>query len=114
MHGDLETKYPVGSELRLKFIKQKVSALNSQQSVFVKQSAENRNIVKASYEMTLLLAKNKKPVTDGEVLIKPALEIISKLLDDNKVTEKLRNIALSNNTMTRRVDELAQNVTDQV
>lgn len=43
-------------------------------------------------------------------VIKPALEIAAKIIGDEQVSEKLDQLAPSNNTMNRRVSDLASDV----
>ena len=113
-HADLDVKYPAGSELRREFVVRKTTALSSQKAFFTKQSDLSRSLVVASYEMALLLAKKKKPFTDGEEILKPALQIAARMLGDKQVETKFKDIPLSNNTMTRRVEDLAEDVQEQV
>ena len=91
-----------------------MSALSSQKAFFTKQNDLRRSLVVASYEMALLLAKKKKPFTDGEEILKPALEIAARMLADKQAETKLKDIPLSNNTMMRRVEDIAENVREQV
>ena len=77
---------------------------------FAKITQEGQNRVHASYEMALLLARNKKPYTDAEVIVKPALEIAARMLCNKDVAEKFKAIPLSNDTMTRRAEKLAENI----
>ncbi|KII71633.1 SCAN domain-containing protein 3 [Thelohanellus kitauei] len=67
-----------------------------------------KSIVFASYEVPLLLARKKKPFTDAEE-IKLTLKIAAGILDD-KNCKKFDQIPLSNNTMTRRLEEVASDV----
>jgi len=60
------------------------------------------------------LARKKKPFTDGEEIVKQSLEIAARMLGDKQIENKFREIPLSNNTMTRRVEELSNNVLDQI
>ena len=88
--------------------------MNIQQSLFSKKQDQNKSAIVASYEVALLLAKKKKPYTDGEEIVKPVLDIAAKMLGDKKIEAKFKDIPLSNNTMTRRIEELADNVNKQV
>ena len=81
---------------------------------FTKQNDLSRSLVVASYEMALQLAKKEKPFTDGEEILKPALEIAARMLAAKQVVTKLKDLSLSNNIMTRRVEDLSENVRKQV
>lgn len=113
-HADLNVNYPRGSSIRRDYIKRLDSAHCTQQSMFVTRHEQNKSMLAASYEMALLLAKKMKPYTDGEDILKPALEIAARMLGDKQVESKFKDIPLSNNTVTRRVEELAGNVTEQI
>ena len=52
-------------------------------------------MIVASYEMALLLAKKKKPFTDGEKILKSDLEIAARLFADKQVDTKLKDIYIS-------------------
>jgi len=86
----------------------------NQRSVFVRDREQHRDVVAASFEVAFLLAKKKKPFTDGEELIKPTLEIVARFLDDKKIEKQLLQISLSNNTITRRIEHLSENITEQI
>ena len=113
-HAELDNKYPLDSDLRREFIDKKEKGMNIQQSLFSKKQDQNKSAIVASYEVALLLAKKKKPYTDGEEIVKPVLDIAAKMLGDKKIEAKFKDIPLSNNTMTRRIEELADNVNKQV
>ena len=112
--SDINAQYPVGSELRKDFIAKKEGSLTSQQSFFTKAKEQSKSAVVASYEVALLLARKKKPFTDAEEIIKPSLKIAARMLGDKKCETKFDQIPLSNNTMARRVEELASDVHRQV
>ncbi|CAI6377025.1 unnamed protein product [Macrosiphum euphorbiae] len=84
-----------------------------QQNLFVKKFDELESMVKTSYEISLLLAKNKKPFSDGEI-IKEALSIFSKNCNDKNVKTKADGISLSRNTVTRRVEEMSNDISNQI
>jgi len=113
-HADLVNKYPMDSDLRRDFIAKKEKGMISQQSLFSKVVDHNRSTVVASYEIALLLAKKKKPFTDGEEIVKPVLDIAARMLGDKKMEAKFKEISLSNNTMTRRIEELANDISEQI
>lgn len=60
--------------------------------------------------MSLLVAKSGKPHTIGETLILPAVEAILKSMTNLNVTSITSSIPLSNNTVYRRIDEMAYDV----
>ena len=75
---------------------------------------QNSAIVEASYEAALGIAKNKKPHTIGEKLIKPVmLKMVSLVLGESSAS-KMRQVSLSDNTVQRRIADMAEDVKVQV
>ncbi|XP_046684915.1 zinc finger BED domain-containing protein 5-like [Homalodisca vitripennis] len=70
----------------------------------------NKKITMASYQLSLLIAKNSAPHTAGENLILPGAKIISSLLLDEKSGQQIGQIPLSNTTVKRRIEEMSANV----
>ena len=58
-----------------------------------------KGVVKASYEVALLIAKNMKAHTVGEFLIMPAAKMFAKHLIGEEAAAKLESVSLSNNTV---------------
>ena len=69
---------------------------------------------KASYEVAYLIAKDKKPHTIGETLIKPAAIAISQIMNGDKATEEIKGIPLSADTISRRISEMSQDIECQL
>ena len=67
----------------------------------------------ASFELALLIAKKKRPKVEGEEIIKPALHIVTKYLGD-KASTFATGIPLSDSTMTRRVEMMSEDVSEQL
>ena len=72
--------------------------LFEQQDLLKRGITETENAAIASYEVSLLLAKNCKPFSDGEI-IKESLEIVFKNICPEKL-KILNNISLSRQTIT--------------
>ena len=70
----------------------------------------NESAVQTSYEVSLLVAEKGKPHTIGEELIKPAAKIMTLAVLGEKASKSFDLIPLSNNTVRRRIDEMAENV----
>ena len=64
--------------------------------------------------MAYRIAKNKKPHTIAEDLIKPCAEKIAELMIGPEAKKKIQQISLSNTTIRRRIDEMADDVCQQV
>ena len=74
----------------------------------------NAGIVKVFYEVSLLVAQNKKAHVIAELLILPAAKILVKNLIGEEPLTKLDNASLSNNTVKRRIKEMLVDIADQV
>ena len=77
-------------------------------------SQQKESILYASYSIALLVAKNKKPHTIGEDLIKPCLIEATKLVLGEDQSKKIDQISLSNNTIKRRISEMSFDILDQI
>ncbi|KAL4089195.1 hypothetical protein QTP88_024256 [Uroleucon formosanum] len=78
--------------------------------LFNKTHLNNDKGLLASYKVSLLVAKCGKPHTIGETLILPAVEAILKSMTNLNVTNIISSIPLINNTVSRRIDEMAYDV----
>lgn len=75
---------------------------------------ENEKAVEASYKIAFLIAKDKKPHTIGESLIKPCLLTACSTILSEDSCNKVAKISLSNDTVKRRIDEMALDLKNQV
>ncbi|KAF2366532.1 Immunoglobulin-like domain [Trinorchestia longiramus] len=71
---------------------------------------ETWKLVKASYELSLLIAKAKKPHSVEETLVKPCLLSAANTVLGEESQRKLSKISLSDNTVKRRIDELSEDI----
>ena len=69
--------------------------------------------VRASLFVSGKIAREKAPHTTGENLIKPAAVKMAGILCGDAVTNKLAMVALSHDTIKRRIQELSDNVLQQ-
>lgn len=86
-----------------------------------KQAKKSSNYVKlpekaliASLKFAHLLAKRKKAHTDAETIITPALSIIVETILGSEAAEKVKKVPLSNDTISRRIQDLLANLKNQV
>uniref|UniRef100_UPI00358DE3FE protein FAM200C-like n=1 Tax=Myxine glutinosa TaxID=7769 RepID=UPI00358DE3FE len=75
---------------------------------------QHSKIVEASYKISLLIAKQKKPHTIGEMLVKPCMVEAARLVLDQNCVNKLNQISLSDNTVKQRIDDMSQDIKLQV
>lgn len=90
---------------------------NNQPSVsklFSAAAKQDDDGLRASYNISLLIAQTGKPHTIGEELILPAIkEVITTVLHKPAV-DIIRKIPLSNSSVQRRIDEMAENIEESL
>ena len=69
---------------------------------------------KASYEVAYLIAKDKKPHTIRETLIKPVAVAISQIMHGDKIADELKEIPLYADTIRRRISKIDQDIMCQL
>ena len=79
-----------------------------------KQYQQSVGIVTASYELAVLVAKNKKPHTIAEELIMPAAKVLVKHVIGDEAVSKLNSVSVSNNTIQLRITEMSTDIKEQV
>ena len=106
MHSDKADKnLAYFQSLRENFQKRKTIG-----KIFASTSQKSTDGLHASYNISLLIARSGKPHTIGEELILPAVRkglhtVVHKLYD-----QIIKTIPLSDNSVQRRVDEMAENI----
>ncbi|KAG8231590.1 hypothetical protein J437_LFUL012282, partial [Ladona fulva] len=74
----------------------------------------NKPILTASYEVAYLIAKQGKPHTIGETLIKPAVLKMTNIMLGKAAEVKLSLIPLSNDTISDRIEDMSKDILAQV
>ncbi|XP_076036091.1 SCAN domain-containing protein 3-like [Oratosquilla oratoria] len=75
---------------------------------------DQRSAAIASFEVAWLVARNKKPHTIGEDLIKPAAVKMAERMCGQKVAKQMNTVPLSARVIKERISILAENVREQV
>ena len=75
---------------------------------------QNVAAIEASYLVALRIAKAKKPHTIAEDLLLPAAKDIVRVMLGVEYVNKLNTISLSNNTVSRRIDDMSADIIEQV
>lgn len=86
--------------------------LAAQQDALLRQSRANLAAVRASYKAANLLAIHGKPFTDGEFGKAMMLAVSEEVCPEK--TDTFRGVSLSAQSMTRRIEEMGENVLDQL
>ena len=110
----LETKHPELKHKPLDFFKKMLANLNTGQRVLQRYTSVNEKALYASYLISLRIAKTGKPHTLGETLVLPAIKDTVEVFFGDKSKKEIEAIPISNDTVTRRIDEMSQWVENQV
>lgn len=115
---EIQGPLPTKKCYRAKKVEELKSALRAQQSLFVEPAVQHQAATEASYRISHLLAKHKKPFTDGE-LMKEAMTITTNTVfkdfkNKDDITAALSSVPLGPATVTRQVEALSEDVDRQV
>uniref|UniRef100_K7G174 Uncharacterized protein n=1 Tax=Pelodiscus sinensis TaxID=13735 RepID=K7G174_PELSI len=88
----------------------KWQCLNSTSAFYNKTS----NAVNASYIVAYKVTQTKKPHTIIEQLMLPCAKEMVRLVLGEEAARKLNNISVSNDTISRWINEISQNISEQV
>ena len=77
-------------------------------------SPEEKPALQCSYEVAYQIAKCRKPHTIAEELIKPCAEKMVEIMIGPGEKKKIQQLSMSNNTIRRRIDDMATDVCQQV
>nr|XP_055066247.1 SCAN domain-containing protein 3-like [Misgurnus anguillicaudatus] len=114
MQRHLETKHPNCVEKPLDFFRRKEKELQCQKRIIAQQTKVTANALEASYEVAYLIAQTKKPHTIGETLIKPAAVAMCRAMHGEKIASELMTVPLSNDTVARRIHDMAKDIKSQL
>jgi hypothetical protein len=114
-HKEFEKNYPKKSEIRMIKIESLKTAYNHSTKVLLNTTTEQENSTEASFKIAWILGKKMLPFTHAEVVKECLVEAASTLLgDDKKNLDLFKNIPLSSDSCTRRIQILSENVFDQL
>lgn len=94
------------------FFRAKLNSLNTQKLLLSESfGVEGKSgATEASFRVSHIIGKQGKPHTIAESLVLPCAKIMVECLFGEKESKKLDKIPLSNDTVTRRIDDIAQQV----
>ncbi|CAH2016533.1 unnamed protein product [Acanthoscelides obtectus] len=113
LQDHLRRCHPDKTEKDLKYfqtLKDKFQKRPTLDRMFASTSQRNDDGLRASYNISLLIAKSRKPHTIGDKLILPAVEEVLKTVLHKPVSDIIKRIPLSNNTIDRRIDEMSSDI----
>ncbi|XP_071394012.1 zinc finger BED domain-containing protein 5-like [Centroberyx affinis] len=83
-------------------------------SLFARKTSQNDSGLVASYNISLLIAKCGQLFTIGEKLVLPAIKEVISTVMERDPTQVLKSIPLSNDTVARRINEMAADTEEQL
>lgn len=110
----LETKHPDHKSKPLDFFENKMAGLKSSKKKLMHFAKVNEKAMHTSYLISLHIAKTGKPHTIGEDFFLPAFKEAVLFMYGSECAKEAETIPLSNNTVSRRIDEMSQWVEDQL
>lgn len=81
---------------------------------FSSASKQDDDGLRASYNISLMIAKTGKPHTIGEDLILPAVKEVITTVLHKPAEDIIRKMSLSNSSVQRRIDEMAKNIEESL
>ncbi|XP_023720331.1 protein FAM200A-like [Cryptotermes secundus] len=104
----------LSSKPREYFVNLEMSVKKQRLNSNLRSTFDQRSASKASFEVAWLIARNKKPHTIGEQLVKPAALKMAEIMCGQKEAAKLNSVPLSAKVVKERISILAENVREQV
>ncbi|KAM4697851.1 zinc finger BED domain-containing protein 5-like [Rhinophrynus dorsalis] len=110
-----DSKHPSFASKDIQYFKNKADGVKkSRLDTGGKYQQQNLAAVEASYLVALRITKAKKPHTIGEDLLLPAAKDIVGVMIGAEFVKKLSVVSLSNDTVSRRIDDMSAVIIDQV
>ncbi|XP_046975180.1 protein FAM200B-like [Vanessa cardui] len=107
VHSDLQGK-------PREFFVRKLRELKHQSMSLVSRATVPAKALLASYMVAHRIAKCKKPHTIAEELILPAAVDMVSIMIGESAAKEIKNIPLSNNTISRRIHDMAEDINEQI
>lgn len=100
-------KHPKYAKKPKTFFEDKLKAFEKQQACLKSFVVMDNSARLASYKLAYRIAKSKKPYSIGESLVLPAAKEIVSVLFGDEMARKVSSIPASNDTIERRVNDIA-------
>ena len=116
-HSYFERQYPQNTEVRTAKLTKLKSSYQATNSLFVRSMSMQERVNEASLRVAWVLGKHKKPFSDSEVVKECMTEVTEALLEGKEkqeMSEKSKQVPLSNSTTTRRTELLAKDLVTQL
>lgn len=109
-----ETKHSDFKNKPMDYFQNKLQDLNNSKNKLCRFISVNEKAMLASYLISLRIAQSGKPHTIGESLVLPAIKDAVEVMFGERSLKEVESIPLSNNTVARRIDEMAEWVENQL
>ncbi|XP_050994546.1 general transcription factor II-I repeat domain-containing protein 2A-like [Labeo rohita] len=116
-HATFDKKYPLGSQERAFQITSLEKNAIAEQNTMRASLKVSQAVTLATFKISWLLAKHGKPFSDGELVKNCFLEtqcLFDDLSNKNEIIRRIKSLQLSNDTVTRRISEISENLTEQL
>ena len=110
----METKHPALKDKPLEFFKRKKREHEEQKQFLMATTSSNVSALRASFLVANRIAKTKKPFTIGEEFILPSTKDICREVLGEAAVQKVSCVPLSASTISRRIDEMAEDIEAQL
>ena len=108
-----ETNHPSYKNKDIGFFMKKLQTSNSSRCL-IKSLKQKENAIEASYKASYCIALAGKDHSIDESLIQPVTtDVVSYVLDEASI-KKIKLVSLSNNTVSRRMEDIASNIEMQL
>ena len=116
-HKKFETDYPPKSEQRKIQLAKLTNDLKKEQSIFTKPILQSKAATTASFRVSYVLAKHKKPFEDGEMLkeafIAGGEALFANFKNKAEIISAIQDLQLSRQSVTRRVESMGFDVVEK-
>lgn len=110
----LDSKHPTYADKSIDCFIKLYTSFTEKRKSFESQVYIQKTYLRASYELSYLIANNGYPYTAGEKLILPSAVKISEIICGGKYRDDIENIPLSNDTVGRRIADISNDQLDQL
>lgn len=114
MHTKYEIDFPLKSELRKRKVQDLKNDLKAQQAMFTQPVHQSKAATIASFKISYILAKNKKPFDDGTVIKEAFLEageaLFANFKNKAEIMSAMKELQLSRQSVTRRVEIIGKDI----
>ena len=119
-HSDFDSRFPCNSNDRKKEISRLKSTMTQQKQVLKRYMTSSELTTLASYRVAWILAKNKKPFSDGAIVKEILINVMEVLLENypseikSNLLKNLNTLQLSHQTIARRIVDISCDIEKQL